>query len=223
MRANHHPSSPNHCISTQYNLQTPKSYNRINHHSKSSRSNRRRLLVAAPFRTRNPGTGTELGCGDETNADPAYTPLLFASETLICFFTVNGPGPNRSVEPNNKSRPTSFFTKTFSAETASLWFLFWRLNFSPRFRILTCPVTRFGGDRRRSRSVTGLRFRRQFWFAEEAKLLWLLLLELGFLRDATRDVAIAKASLWRNRPWRQSWERRIAVPISRERKLEIVF
>ncbi|KAH1201813.1 hypothetical protein HKD37_17G047334 [Glycine soja] len=127
---------------------------------------------------------------------------------------VNGSGPNRSVEPNNKSRPISFFIETFSA---SLWLvLFWRLNFSPRFRILTCPMTRFAGkvafagDRRRSRLVTGLRFRQRFGLAEEAKL---LLLGLEFLRDATRDAAMAKASLWRNRPWRQSWERRIVVPI----------
>lgn len=45
-------------------------------------------------------------------------------------------------------------------------------------------------------------------------------LGLEFLRDLTCEEAIEKASFGRNRPCRQSWERRIAVPISRERERE---
>jgi hypothetical protein len=50
--------------------QTTKLKSRTNQ-SKSSRSNRLKSLVATPFFPKKPGTGTELGGGEATNADPA--------------------------------------------------------------------------------------------------------------------------------------------------------
>lgn len=89
------------------------------------RSSLRKSVVATSLRfVKKAGNGNELGGGDANmEGDPAYKQL----KTLICFWTVSGSGPNRSVEDNTKS---SFPNPNFKPS-----------KFSPRLRILTCPLT----------------------------------------------------------------------------------
>lgn len=109
----------------------------------SRRSKRLRSLVAtsifASFFAVKAGTGSELGGGDSTNADPAY---MFISETFMCFCIASGSGPNRSVELSAKSFSSAetsltdggLFPRTARSDPATRG---GGASFSPRFSIVT--------------------------------------------------------------------------------------
>ena len=76
--------------------------------------------AATKFFVKKPGKGRELGGGESTKADPAKknSAMFF----FICFGTISGSGPNRSVDERAKS--STFKTSILGFEFEKLFFSF---------------------------------------------------------------------------------------------------
>lgn len=195
------------------------------------------LLIASPpaFFRKKAGKGSELGDGDAKKAGPAYTDPRSANP--IFFGRICGSGPSLLVEQRTDSSPSDRRSSAggtkacnssprFRIVTSSMTrVLRGRICVSPAFSLPGDPVFRTGNGGLARVGFVG-------WGGGDGRAgrVWWLRPAFGgggggevegeergaFLRERLaggggRD---PKASKWK-RPFRQSWDRRTAVPIGR--------